>query len=340
MFAKEVIAGAPRYGSVIAERVGPVLRNDVRTFERWAREGRIARVNFTHLMFIIWSVTQAYADQQAQFALLLGKPALTERDYAHAEALICHMVLAGLAPNSAPRPEAPAGRSAPRQRSRPHRLDFRVPRSHGAPARPAPPAHCRHALTAMATKSSVSLIVFGIAVVAAVLAIYLPGWDHALLFDDLALTDGTIFGSYGNLLAFKQRLLSYGSFVWVDGLAGAGWWKQRLVNIALHLGTVAALYALVRDLLTHTRFPRNSRPSRISPHPGSPPCAWAWRSSPSTPWRSMRWPTSCSAPSSWPRSSRCWRAGASCAACRAAGPPGMQAPSWPMRLRCCRRSMR
>jgi len=102
VFAKEVIAGAPRYGDVIAERVGPVLRNDVRTFERWAREGRIARVNFTHLMFIIWSVTQAYADQQAQFALLLGKPALTERDYAQAEALICHMVLQGLAPGVPP----------------------------------------------------------------------------------------------------------------------------------------------------------------------------------------------------------------------------------------------
>ncbi|WP_375574458.1 TetR/AcrR family transcriptional regulator [Paracidovorax oryzae] len=112
VFAKEVIAGAPRYGDVIAERVGPVLRNDVRTFERWAREGRIARVNFTHLMFIIWSVTQAYADQQAQFALLLDKPALTERDYAHAEALICHMVLAGLAPDSAPPGGAPHG-SAP-----------------------------------------------------------------------------------------------------------------------------------------------------------------------------------------------------------------------------------
>ncbi len=102
VFAKEVIAGAPRYGDVIAERVGPVLRNDVRTFERWAREGRIARVNFTHLMFIIWSVTQAYADQHAQFALLLGKPALTERDYAQAEALICHMVLQGLAPGAPP----------------------------------------------------------------------------------------------------------------------------------------------------------------------------------------------------------------------------------------------
>jgi len=101
VFAKEVIAGAPRYGSVIAERVGPVLKNDVRTFERWAREGRIARVNFTHLMFIIWSVTQAYADQQAQFALLLGKPSLTERDYDKAEELICHLVLQGLARTAA-----------------------------------------------------------------------------------------------------------------------------------------------------------------------------------------------------------------------------------------------
>lgn len=103
VFAKEVIAGAPRYAGVIAERVGPVLKNDVRTFERWAREGRIAKVNFTHLMFIIWSVTQAYADQQAQFALLLGKPALTERDYDKAEELLCHLVLRGLEPG----PSAP-----------------------------------------------------------------------------------------------------------------------------------------------------------------------------------------------------------------------------------------
>ena len=47
-------------------------------------------------MFIIWSVTQAYADQEAQFALLLGKPALTEKDYEKAEALISQLVLSGL----------------------------------------------------------------------------------------------------------------------------------------------------------------------------------------------------------------------------------------------------
>lgn len=96
VFTKEVIAGAPRYADAITRRVTPVLKAEVRAFEKWAREGRIARVNFTHLMFIIWSVTQAYADQQAQFALLLGKPALDASDFERAEELISHLVLSGL----------------------------------------------------------------------------------------------------------------------------------------------------------------------------------------------------------------------------------------------------
>lgn len=96
VFAKEVIAGAPRYGDAIREQVGPLLGTDVKTFERWARQGRIARVNFTHLMFIIWSVTQAYADFETQFALLLGKPTLEARDYKSAEDLIVQLVLSGL----------------------------------------------------------------------------------------------------------------------------------------------------------------------------------------------------------------------------------------------------
>lgn len=115
VFAKEVIAGAPRYAGVIAERVGPVLKKDVQTFQRWAGEGRIAPVDFTHLMFIIWSVTQAYADQQTQFALLLGQPALTESDYARAEELICHLILKGLEPGSAQQTPQPPARSRRRR---------------------------------------------------------------------------------------------------------------------------------------------------------------------------------------------------------------------------------
>ncbi|SEL29072.1 transcriptional regulator, TetR family [Roseateles sp. YR242] len=96
IFAKEVIAGAPRYADVIQARVQPLLQADVKTFERWARQGRIAKLNFTHLMFIIWSTTQAYAELGAQFALLLGKPELEPKDFKQAETLITRLVVAGL----------------------------------------------------------------------------------------------------------------------------------------------------------------------------------------------------------------------------------------------------
>lgn len=100
VFTKEVIAGAPRYGKAIVERIAPLLKAEVRTFERWAREGRIAHLNFTHLMFVIWSATQAYAEQETQFALLLDKPALTKNDYKNAEELIVRMVLSALTPDA------------------------------------------------------------------------------------------------------------------------------------------------------------------------------------------------------------------------------------------------
>lgn len=93
-------------------------------------------------------------------------------------------------------------------------------------------------------------------VAAVVLGIYLPGLHNELLFDDLRLKD-TIFGNYGRLLEFKQRLLSYGSFVWIQQMFGEGWWKQRIVNLLLHGGVAGSLYLLTRELLLSTKFPQS-----------------------------------------------------------------------------------
>lgn len=105
-------------------------------------------------------------------------------------------------------------------------------------------------------ESSKTTYVFAALLLLAVLGIYLPGLQNGLIFDDLRLNDGTIFGEYGSLLPFKQRMLSYGSFVWVQNLLGDGWWKQRAVNVVLHLGVVAALYALLKALVGSARFPQ------------------------------------------------------------------------------------
>lgn len=96
VFTREVMAGAPRYADKLAQRVIPQLRAEVRAFEKWARRGLIKRVNFTHLMFVVWSATQAYADLAPQFALILGKPQLDDADFAAAHALITQLVLQSL----------------------------------------------------------------------------------------------------------------------------------------------------------------------------------------------------------------------------------------------------
>ena len=96
VFTREVIAGAPRYASIIEQRVAPILRDDLKTLEKWANEGRIARIDFTHLMFLIWSVTQGYADLAPQFAMLLGKPKLDDGDFVTAESVLTRLVMAGL----------------------------------------------------------------------------------------------------------------------------------------------------------------------------------------------------------------------------------------------------
>ncbi|MBL8520239.1 MAG: TetR family transcriptional regulator C-terminal domain-containing protein [Betaproteobacteria bacterium] len=96
VFTREVAAGAPRYADVIEQRVAPMLREDLKTLDKWAKEGRIERIDFTHLMFLIWSVTQAYADLAPQFALLLGKPKLEDKDFAAAEKVVTRLVIEGL----------------------------------------------------------------------------------------------------------------------------------------------------------------------------------------------------------------------------------------------------
>ena len=111
VFTREVMAGAPRFGHELQMRVAPVLENHLCTFERWVQAGKIAPVNFTHLLFILWSVTQAYADQQAQFTLFLGRQELTAADFEDAERLIYQLVIQGLSTDTTPSAPAAAVRA-------------------------------------------------------------------------------------------------------------------------------------------------------------------------------------------------------------------------------------
>lgn len=97
VYAMEVIGGAKFYGEQIRARVVPLLRRDIEVFERWMADGRIARVDATHLLFALWAMTQSYADFAAQMTLVLDKPELTGADFDDAERLIGDMVVRAVA---------------------------------------------------------------------------------------------------------------------------------------------------------------------------------------------------------------------------------------------------
>lgn len=94
VYAMEVIGGAKIYGEEIRKKIIPLLRKDIATFEQWIRQGKIADVNPTHLLFAIWAMTQSYADFSTQMTLVLNQKKLSANDFEAAEKLIVDMVLA------------------------------------------------------------------------------------------------------------------------------------------------------------------------------------------------------------------------------------------------------
>ena len=93
VYANEVVSGAPLFAQEIRDRVLPALQADIAVFNAWAEQGVCRKVDAAHLMVILWSSTQAYADFAAQICLVLGKPEMEAADYDAGEQLLVDMVL-------------------------------------------------------------------------------------------------------------------------------------------------------------------------------------------------------------------------------------------------------
>ena len=93
VYASEVISGAPLFAQEIRDRVLPALQADIAVFNQWAEQGVCRKVDAAHLMVILWSSTQAYADFASQISLVLGKSEMDAADFEAGEALLVDMVL-------------------------------------------------------------------------------------------------------------------------------------------------------------------------------------------------------------------------------------------------------
>ena len=98
--------------------------------------------------------------------------------------------------------------------------------------------------------------------------IYLPGLGNLPVFDDTFYTDGLLKSRFSEL-QLRPRMLSYGTFVWIDAIFGEGLWKQRIANLAVHLAVVAALWTFYREILRSVVAPPPEPGEPVVPYPDS-----------------------------------------------------------------------
>jgi TetR/AcrR family transcriptional regulator len=96
LWAIEVLSGAKRIQPFLRGVSRQIVKEKGGIIRRWIAEGKIDPVDPTHLLFMIWAVTQTYAEAEAQIAMILDKRQLDKRNIQSATETISHVILKGL----------------------------------------------------------------------------------------------------------------------------------------------------------------------------------------------------------------------------------------------------
>ena len=81
IFASEVIHGAPILRDYLHTGFKQWLDKKVTVIETWIKRGQIDAIDPHHLLFLIWSSTQHYADFNLQILAGFGKEAMSDDDF-------------------------------------------------------------------------------------------------------------------------------------------------------------------------------------------------------------------------------------------------------------------
>ncbi|SER13094.1 transcriptional regulator, TetR family [Amphritea atlantica] len=96
IFASEIISGGPNLQAYFSEGYEEWFRSRTAVFEQWQQQGKLdANITPSHLIFLLWSSTQHYADFALQVSSALGKKSLDDQDYEQAINTLCHIILKG-----------------------------------------------------------------------------------------------------------------------------------------------------------------------------------------------------------------------------------------------------
>jgi TetR/AcrR family transcriptional regulator len=75
LFANEILQGAPAIQKFLRTTLKDLVDEKAAVLHRWMTDGRIAAVDPHHLIFMIWAMTQHYADFETQVRAIIGPEA-------------------------------------------------------------------------------------------------------------------------------------------------------------------------------------------------------------------------------------------------------------------------
>ncbi len=98
LFAMEVIEGAKILGPILETKLTRLTKNKKNILAKWSKEGKIKKVDGTHLIFMLWAVTQHYADFEAQIESQTGKTLQNSQFFKTAKNSIKSIIFDGIIP--------------------------------------------------------------------------------------------------------------------------------------------------------------------------------------------------------------------------------------------------
>ena len=96
IWATEIISGAPILKSVLKADLQETVRKKSKVLRAWMRQGKIARFDPQHFLFMIWATTQHYADFSTQIESVTGKSLRNQAFYRQTKKNIKQILMQGI----------------------------------------------------------------------------------------------------------------------------------------------------------------------------------------------------------------------------------------------------
>jgi len=95
IYAIEIIQGAPHLKDYARTYQRQWVREKAKLFKQWIDNGEMANVDPVHLIFLIWSATQHYADFETQILTIMNQADFEEDDVEQVIAFLSDIILRG-----------------------------------------------------------------------------------------------------------------------------------------------------------------------------------------------------------------------------------------------------